>query len=183
MGPCLVKIVGGLVVVIVGAIALGFVLPSTVHVERDAVINAPPATVFAWVSDFNRWEAWSPWATKDPAADMQITGEGIGQTMTWRSENPAVGSGSQTIVEISENAMLKTHLEFGDRGRADATFSLQPENGKTHVVWSLDTDMREGVSVLQQPMSTYAGFFMDGMIGQEYETGLQQLKALIEATM
>ena len=57
------KIIGGLVGLVLGAIALGFVLPSHVHVERDAVIDAPPATVFAWVSDFNRWDAWSPWAT------------------------------------------------------------------------------------------------------------------------
>ncbi len=175
------KIIGGLVGLVLGAIALGFVLPSHVHVERDAVIDAPPATVFAWVSDFNRWDAWSPWATKDPEASMSITGTGVGQTMTWQSDNPEVGAGSQTIVELTENRSMKTHLEFGDRGRADATFTLQPENGKTHVTWSLDTDMREGVPVLQQPLSTYFGFFMDAMMGPEYETGLRQLQETIKA--
>ncbi|MEM1281720.1 MAG: SRPBCC family protein [Cyanobacteria bacterium P01_H01_bin.152] len=177
----LVKLIGGLVGLLMTLFALGFVLPSTVHVERDTLINAPPAAVFPWVSDFTRWEAWSPWATKDPEAMMQIAGSGLGQTMRWQSENPEVGSGSQTIVERLEGSLLKTHLEFGDRGRADATFKLQPQDGKTLITWSLDTDMRDGVPTLQQPISTYVGFFMDAMIGKDYEAGLQHLQAIVEA--
>ncbi|NJL47587.1 MAG: hypothetical protein HC929_08995 [Leptolyngbyaceae cyanobacterium SM2_5_2] len=46
-------------------------------------------------SDFHSWEAWSPWATLDPKAEMTITGTGLGQTMTWASDNPQVGQGSQ----------------------------------------------------------------------------------------
>lgn len=174
------KFIGGLVGLFGIIFALGFVLPSSVHVERDTIINAPPAAVFPWVSDFERWDAWSPWAAKDPDAVMQIAGSGLGQTMTWQSDNPEVGSGSQTVVELLENRLLKTHLEFGDRGRADATIRLQPEAGKTLITWSLDTDMRDGVPTLQQPISTYMGFFMDAMMGQEYEAGLQQLQAIVE---
>lgn len=174
------KVIGGLVGLCVIIFALGFVLPSQVHVEREAIINAPPATVFGWVNDFNQWDLWSPWATKDPDAAMQIAGSGLGQTMTWQSDNPEVGSGSQAIVDLVDGRVVKTHLEFGDRGRADATFNLQPQDGKTLITWSLDTDMREGVPVLQQPISTYMGFFMDAMMGQEYEAGLQQLQAIVE---
>lgn len=175
------KLVGGLLGVIVAAIALGFVLPSGVHVEREAVIDAQPETVFQYVSDFDRWEAWSPWAQKDPDAAMTVTGSGLGQTMVWHSENPEVGAGSQEIIELSDPDKVKTHLEFGDRGRADATFQLVPENGKTHVFWSLDTDMRDGVPVLQQPLSTYMGFLMDSMVGKDYEAGLANLKSVVES--
>ena len=174
------KFIGGLIGLLVVIFTLGFVLPSAVHVERDTIINAPPAAVFPWVSDFARWEAWSPWATKDPDAIMQIAGAGVGQTMTWQSDNPELGSGSQAIVELVDDRLLKTHLEFGDRGRADATFNLQPQGDKTLITWSLDTDMREGVPVLQQPISTYMGFFMDAMMGPQYEAGLQQLQAIVE---
>lgn len=175
------KLLGGLLGLLVAAIALGFVLPSQVHVERTMAIAAPPETVFAWVSDFHRWEAWSPWATKDPDATMQINGSGVGQTMVWHSDQPEVGSGSQEIVELRDSQMMKTHLEFGDRGRADATFTLQPRDGKTLVTWSLDSDMRDGVPTWQQPLNTYMGFLMDSLLGHEYETGLQQLKAIAEA--
>lgn len=66
---------------------------------------------------------------------------------------------------------------MGGQGIADAAFDLTPADAGTHVVWSLDSDMREGVPLLMQPISTYFGFLMDGM----NETGLQNLKALAES--
>ncbi|MEM9450406.1 MAG: SRPBCC family protein [Cyanobacteria bacterium P01_E01_bin.6] len=178
----LTKIFGvlvGLIVVVVGA---GLVLPSTVHVEREIVINAQPDDVFALISDFNEWDAWSPWAKLDPDADMTIEGgAGIGQTMSWSSENPQVGSGSQEIVAMDAPNSLKTYLDLGEMGVADASFALIPENDGTRVVWSLDTDSRERVPLVKQPISTYFGFFMDAMLGGDYETGLQNLKSLAES--
>jgi hypothetical protein len=176
----LAKIIGGLLAVIVLAIGAGFLLPSQVHVERDILINANPKEVFALIDDFNAWDGWSPWATMDPNATMAIQGEGLGQTMSWTSDNPQVGSGSQKIVELDAPSYLKTRLNFGDMGVADATFNLVPEDGMTRVVWSLDSDMRESVPLLKQPINTYFGFLMDSMVGKDYDTGLQNLKALAE---
>jgi hypothetical protein len=167
----------GVLVLVGGA---GFVLPSQVHVERDTVISATPAEIFPLVSNFTAWDAWSPWADRDPEATMVVKGSGVGQTMTWSSKNPAVGTGSQQITELQAPNYVKTHLDFGQQGMADAAFTLVPEDGKTRVVWSLDTDMRAGVPLLQQPISTYFGFFMDGMIGKDYEIGLQRIKQQVE---
>ncbi|MGD1908463.1 MAG: SRPBCC family protein [Leptolyngbyaceae cyanobacterium] len=168
----------GLIVFIVGA---GFILPSQVHVERGITIDASTEQVYDLVSNFQNWEGWSPWANLDPDAEMTITGSGLGQTMTWASEDPQVGQGSQAIVDLEPPYRIKTHLDFGAQGMADAAFDLTPTDEGTHVVWSLDTDMREGVPFLQQPISTYFGFLMDGMVGTDYETGLQNLKALAES--
>lgn len=171
----------GLVVGLVGlAFGLGFVLPSTVHVEREITINTPPETIFALVSDFRQWDAWSPWASLDPDASLTITGSGIGQTMTWSSDNPQVGSGTQEVVELERPIYLKTHLTFAGQGESDAAFTLIPDHDVTRVRWSLDTDSREGVPLWQQPIATYFGFALDSMLGSTYETGLQNLKALAE---
>ncbi|MEO0987594.1 MAG: SRPBCC family protein [Cyanobacteria bacterium J06639_14] len=175
------KILGAFLMLVVLAVGAGFLLPSSVHVERDLLMDAEPADIFALISDFNAWDAWSPWAQLDPDATMQITGQGLNQTMTWSSENPQVGQGSQVIVSLAAPNLLKTHLDFGSQGMADATFNLVSEDGKTRVVWSLDTDMREGLPLWQQPISTYFGFAMDAMLGPEYETGLQNLKGLVES--
>lgn len=158
----------------------GFILPSRVHVERSIVISAPPADIFSLVSDLNEWEAWSPWAQMDPNMELAISGAGEGQTMRWHSEEPMVGDGSQEIIALESPNYVNTHLDFGDRGVADAAFTLTPEAEGTLVSWSLDTDMRAGVPTLLQPISTYFGFLMDGMIGQDYEAGLANLKALVE---
>jgi uncharacterized protein YndB with AHSA1/START domain len=175
------KIAGAVLALVVLAIAGGYLLPSTVHVERAIVVDAPPAQVFALLSDFNAWDGWSPWAKLDPNTDMAITGTGLGQTMTWASDNPQVGQGSQTIVAMDAPNSLTTHLAFGDMGMADATFTLQPEEDQTRVVWALDSDMRAGVPLLAQPINTYFGFLMDSMVGHDYEVGLQNLKELAEA--
>ena len=54
------------VIVIVLAVIVAL-QPSEFHVARGTTISAPPAAVFAQVSDFHKWEAWNPWGKVDPA--------------------------------------------------------------------------------------------------------------------
>lgn len=175
------KIVGGVVAALLIIAALGFVLPDKAHVERSVIINAPTEEIFTLISDFNQWSRWSPWAGLDPNTAYEISGEGVGHRMSWSSKDPNVGSGVQTVTAIEAPSRLVTHLEFGDMGKADATFTLTPEGDATKVVWSLDSKMRDGVPFWMKPMATYMGFFMDGMVGRDYEKGLAQLKAAAEA--
>ncbi|MEO1620731.1 MAG: SRPBCC family protein [Cyanobacteria bacterium J06632_3] len=173
---------GVIIVFALAAVMLlgGFILPSQVHVERQALIEASPDAIFTEISDFSQWQNWSPWANIAPDTDYKLEGKGIGQKMTWASDNPEVGSGTQEVTALDSPNLLKTHLDFGDMGVADATFTLEPDDGKTLVTWSLDTDMREGVPLLSKPMSTYFGFFMDSMVGEQYEEGLANLKTVVE---
>ena len=117
----------------------------------------------------------------DPDAEMIIKGSGVGQMMEWHSEDPQVGDGTQEVVAIESPDYIKTHLDFGDQGMADATIKLTPQDNETLVSWSLDSDMRAGVPTLMQPISTYFGFMMNNMIGTEYEKGLSNLKTLAES--
>lgn len=174
------RILGGLAALIALVIALGFVLPDKVKVERTTLINAPRETVFALAGDFNRWNEWSPWADLDPNTKYSITGSGVGQTMQWSSDNPKVGSGSQEMTEYEPPARFVTKLHFGDMGGGVATMTFAEENGATRVAWTMDTHMREGVPMMMRPMATYMGFFMDGMVGKDYEKGLAKLKTASE---
>ncbi len=170
-------------IAVVALIVLGFVLPDHQTVERRTTIDAAPETVFTLIGDFNNWDNWSPWAGKDPNMETTITGAGLGQTMAWVSEDPNVGVGSQEIIEFSPSSRLVTALDFGEMGGGEAAFVLTSgESGGTEVTWTLDTNMREGVPFLMKPMATYMGFFMDKWVGQDYETGLANLKAAAEAT-
>lgn len=175
------KVIGGLVTAVLIAFVAGFVLPSQIHVERSLLISAPPTEIFPLVGDLNQWDAWSPWATMDPDAEMTISGNGVGQVMEWHSEDPQVGDGTQEITGLDSPNYISSHLDFGDQGMADAKIQLTPQDNGTLVSWSLDSDMRAGVPTLMQPISTYFGFMMDSMIGKEYEKGLSNLKALAES--
>lgn len=169
------------VIVILGFVVLGFLLPDKVHVSRATVINAPAEEVFALIGDFHQWDAWSPWAKMDPNAKFEITGAGLGQRMAWKSDNREVGSGAQEIIELTAPSKMKTALNFGDMGRAHASFTLEAQSDTaTRVTWALDTNMREGVPVLRQPMATFMGFFMDQFMDKPYTQGLANLKSLAE---
>lgn len=175
------KIIGGLVGLIVIVILLGFVLPDRAELQRETTINAPQEDVYALIDNFEAWNAWSPWAQIDPDAEMSVSGEGIGHRMSWKSDDPKVGTGTQVITAMDPPNSLTTHLEFEGMGEADATFTLSPAgDGATKVVWAFETKMREGVPIYMQPMSTYMGFFMDGMLGPQYEEGLANLKKAAE---
>jgi uncharacterized protein YndB with AHSA1/START domain len=169
----------GLAAAIVIILALGFILPDKAHVERSAVIEAPPEAIYAIASDLNQQDKWSPWLEHDPATQSVVTGEGVGQTMTWTSKK--MGNGSQTITALEPPTRIVSHLDFGDMGLAEATMTITPSGAGSAVTWTLDSNMREGVPLWMKPLSTYLGFFMDGMVGKDYERGLEKLKAAAEA--
>jgi effector-binding domain-containing protein len=147
-----------------------------VHVERSAVVQAPPATVFAQIDGYRTFNKWSPWYAIDPNAKYSIEGPetGVGAKMSWTGDPKTVGSGSQEIVESVPYERVKTRLDFGGEGTAEAIFTLTPESGGTKVVWGLDTDM--GAS----PIGRYFGLMMDSMVGKDYDKGLERLKTLAE---
>lgn len=167
---------------------LGFALPSTAHVERNITIEAPPEEVYALISDFKQWGQWSPWASIDPEAQLTITGAGLGQTMIWASDNPQVGQGQQEIIDLKRDRYLKTHLEFEGQGVADATFELMPTvvdtdgviTNSTEVVWSLDSSISEDAPFIFKPLNNYLGLLLDSLVGKDYETGLANIKRVIE---
>lgn len=172
--------ISGLIGLFLLVIMGGVILPSEVHVERNILINASPATIFPIVSDLSEWSAWSPWAKMDPDMALTIEGNGVGQTMHWQSEDPMVGTGTQEVTAMTEPSYIQTHLDFGPQGTADAALQLTPQDNGTLVAWSLDTDMSAGAPPLMKPVSSYLRFVLDSAVGQDYEAGLGNLKALIE---
>ena len=165
----------GLAVLVLVAIA--YILPGSVQVERATVIDARPGDVFALVNSFEKFNAWSPWYEKDPEGDYRIEGpnEGVGARMTWASDKPGVGSGSQEIIESVPDKLVRTKLDFGEMGDANAFFKIEPRGeDRTHLVWGFDTDL--GLN----PISRYFGLMFEKWIGPDYENGLAKLKNLAE---
>lgn len=164
----------GLAVIV--AIAIAYILPGQVQVQRETVIEASPADVFKLVNGFENFNQWSPWYERDPDGDYQIEGPptGVGARMSWASEKPDVGNGSQEIVESVEDKLVRTKLDFGDMGNANAFFEIEPTGDHTKIVWGFDTDL--GLN----PVSRYFGLMFERWIGPDYEQGLAKLKALAE---
>jgi effector-binding domain-containing protein len=154
---------------------IGLLLPSSVHIERTAVIDRPAVQVFTVLESYRLFNKWSPWAAKDPQAKYTWEGpeSGVGASMSWVG-NSDVGQGRMTIQETRPNEMVRTLLDFADQGTADAVFRLEPAGAGTRVTWGFDAPFGWNIP------ARWFGLMFDRMLGPDYERGLGNLKALVE---
>lgn len=169
-------VLGSIAVLVVAFIAIGMLLPRDITVERSTQIAAPAEKIWPYVNNLKATEEWSPWLGIDPNVQTVYgdIAEGVGAKMEWASDHPNVGNGSMEIVESVPHASIASALDFGEMGLATARYELVETDGVTNVTWGLDVDM--GAS----PVGRWFGLMMDGMVGADYERGLQNLKALVE---
>ena len=166
----------GLVVLIAAIAAGSYLLPRNVIVEREITIDAAPEDIYHHIQSLQAFTEWSPWNGRDPNMTVNFSGPetGVGNVMEWQSDVPEVGNGRQEIVSVSENAEVRTALDFGDMGTAEAWWLLSEAEGGTTVTWGLNADMGN------TPPGRLMGLMMDGLVGADYDTGLLNLKTLVE---
>jgi uncharacterized protein YndB with AHSA1/START domain len=172
------KIAIGLVVLVLGLVALILTRPSTYVVERSLTMAAPPETVFALVDDFHAWPKWSPWDDLDPAMSTSFSGPdaGTGAVYAWTG-NDDVGTGKMTITSSAPPTTIEIDLEFIEPFASSSvtSFAFAPEGDGTKVTWTMSGDndfMGKAFSLFMD---------MDTMIGADFEKGLAQLKTVAEA--
>ena len=169
---------GVLAAIIVVFCAVAALQPSELRVERSALISAPPAVVFAHVNDLHKWQEFSPWAKRDPAAKTTFEGpaEGTGAAFAWAG-NAEIGEGRMTIVESRPNELVRFRLDFLKpfEGTNDVAFTFTPQEDQTRVVWTMTGENNFVAKAMGLVMN------MDKMIGGDFEQGLADLKTLSEA--
>lgn len=169
-------ILDALIVALIVVIALQ---PGPFSITRSASIAAPPATVFAHVNDFHKWEAWSPWAKLDPAMKTTYDGppSGKGAIYTWAG-NSKVGEGRMTLTDSRPGERVGILLEFLKPMAAvnQTEFLFKDDAGKTTVTWNMSGTN----NFLGKAFALFVN--MDKMVGTDFEKGLAQLKAVSEAT-
>ena len=169
-------ILGILVVLVVVFVAGAFLLPKNVEVARSIEIDAPAADVFPHVNSLKAGETWSPWLGRDPEVQLAYSGPeaGVGAKLDWTSDHPQVGNGTSVITASEADKMVTNEMDFGDMGTASASFELVEAGGKTTVTWDFQTDLGNN------PVARWMGLMMDKWVGGDYETGLSNLKAVVE---
>jgi hypothetical protein len=165
-------------VVILGAFAAYVATrPSEFAVTRSATFAAPAAAVFAQVNELKKWEAWSPWAKKDPQSKSTYAGPAAGKdaSMSWAG-NKDVGEGRMTVVESKANERVRIKLEFFKPFEAtnEAQFTFKGEGDRTALTWT----MTGRNNFIGKAMCLF--FDMDKMVGGDFESGLQAIKGIVE---
>ncbi|MBE0663541.1 MAG: SRPBCC family protein [Bacteroidales bacterium] len=94
---------------------------------------------------------------------------GTGASYSWTSDDPAAGNGKLTIIESIPYSLIKTEIDFMERGTANAEYRFHAEEGGTMMTWSMKSDMGNN------PIGRYMGLFMDKWLGNDFEKGMAKL--------
>lgn len=162
----------GLVLVLAG---IGLVLPAKFKVERSVQIAAPADKVYPLIAAPRQWQRWSIWNQRDPKMQVEYDGpeSGTGARWSWRSQSE--GSGEMEFTEAVPGQRLAYRLNFPEFGmQSRGLLRLEPQGNGVRVSWSNEGEMSAN------PMNRWFGFFMDRLVGPDFEAGLTNLKRLAE---
>ncbi len=174
------KIIGG---IILGSVLLlllvALILPKQYEVEETVTINKPFDEVYGFTKLLKNQGLYSKWQLMDPAMEHYYEGEDgtVGFISGWKSENPAVGYGEQEILAIKEGERIDFALRFFSpfegNDKAFMTFKDLGQN-QTEVVWGFEGKMAFPMNLMIPMMG------LEDMISDDFQTGLQNLKVLLE---
>ncbi len=169
----MLKKIGIAVLVVLAALAVVITTrPGEFKIARSRNMAASPDVVYTYVSDFHKWQEWSPWEKLDPSMKKEFSGaaSGTGAVYAWIG-NDKVGEGRMTITESRPPESVTIRLEFLKPWTATNTtqFDFAPSGGGTKVTWSM--------SGHNNFVSKAFSLFMDmeKMIGPDFERGLESL--------
>ncbi len=161
-----------------GVLAYAATLPTTFSVSRSASIMAPPDKIFPLINSLHGFRTWEPFSKKDPAIKIVHSGpeSGKGAAYSWDG-NGHVGQGSAEIVDTVPPSRVTMKLDMVKPMEAHnkVVFSLEPNAGATTVTWAMTGNRPYIHKVMDVVMN------MDRMVGGQFEAGLANLKALVEA--
>jgi hypothetical protein len=179
LGRVLQIVIGVVVLVTLLILGVGALLPRRWRVEQSILINAPAASVHAWVSDLRRWPRWAQWNQaelwpRDQVGDPSI---GTGASLHWYGRANGAGevsSGDVRITKSEQNAGVWFENRTGNSSEpshASVTYVEHP--GVTLVTWEDRGSLPRIVG----------GLFLDEFqkrLAEHMATGLERLKDLVE---
>ena len=168
--------------VIVGIIALALITALFVSKDmkssREIVINKPKAEVFGYIKLLKNQDNFSKWGKLDPNMKKEYRGtDGTpGFVSAWEG-NKEVGKGEQEIKNVVEGEKLETELRFIKPFESKATAVMTTtaiDSAHTKVSWSFDSKMAYPMNLMKLFMD------MEKMVGDDFSTGLANLKTVLE---
>lgn len=177
------KIIKKIAIVILVLIAIPLVVAlftkKDYAVEREVTINKPVTEVFNYVKYLKNQDNFSKWRLMDPNMKKTFTGTDAtpGFVAAWDSEKEDLGAGEQEIIKIEDGKRIDYELRFLRPFESTENTYMSTESkgaNQTLVKWGFDGRM-------EYPMNLML-LFMDfeGMIGNDLQTGLDNLQKLLE---
>jgi uncharacterized protein YndB with AHSA1/START domain len=171
------KLFAGIGVVVALILIYAAFKPGDFSVQRSIAIQAPPEKIFPLINDFHQWPSWSPWEKLDPDMKRTLSGppSGPGSIYEWEGNSKA-GKGRMEITDSAPSSKVGVKLDFTKPMESSnvVAFTLQPNGSSTTVTWTMSGPLTYPGKVISVFMS------MDKLIGNDFETGLANMKAAAE---
>mgnify|MGYP001289273255 CR=1 FL=1 len=148
-------------------------------VQREVVINKPSQAVFDYIKYLKNQDQYSKWNKLDPGMKKTYQGTDgtVGFVAHWESDNEQVGWGEQEIKKIEEGKRVDMELRFIKPFESTSAAYMTTDalgDQQTKVAWGFKGRMN-------YPMNIMLLFFdMEEAIGGDLQTGLTNLKTLLE---
>jgi carbon monoxide dehydrogenase subunit G len=177
----MLKILGILFAIVVvgiaGILAFAATKPDVFRVQRAASIKAPPEKIFPLLNDLRSFAVWSPYEKKDPAMKRTYSGapSGKGAVYEWDGDKN-VGKGRLAIADSSPPSKVMLDLDMLAPLQAHniVVFTLEPKGDATNVTWAMNGQVPYIAKIVHVFLD------VDKMVGQDFEAGLANLKAIAE---
>lgn len=173
------RVLAGLAVLIAIPLIAALFVKKDYAVKREIVINKPKQEVFNYIRFLKNQNNYSTWNSKDPAMKKSYKGTDgqEGFVYRWESDKDDVGIGEQEIKKITEGERIDFELRFIKPFEATEPVYMTTEaihDNQTKVVWGFNGHM-------SYPANLWLLFLdMEEMIGGDLETGLKNLKTIME---
>lgn len=168
------KLLAGLVIALVVLFFGGaLMLPADYAVSRSVQVNAPPERIMPLIDSSKGWARWGVWYRKDPKMKISESGapSGAGAAWSWTSESQ--GNGAMTLTEVQPGQRVAYELRIEGFDASQGAIELAPTGSATQVTWRMHGRM-------SSLSARWFGYFMDRLVGGDFEGGLSNLKALAE---
>lgn len=164
--------------IIAALLLAGLFIGKVCTVNRDIVINKPAGEVFNYIKQLKNQDNFSKWGSLDPNMKKEYRGTDgtVGFVSAWEG-NKKVGQGEQEITGIVEGKSLSTDLRFIKPFKSFAQAKMTTEAidaNSTRVSWGFETKMVYPMNIMKLFMN------MEKMVGNDFSTGLNNLKTLME---
>jgi hypothetical protein len=163
-------------VMIGGVLAYASTLPDRFQVQRSLSIRASPDKIFPLINDLHAFNTWNPFDKKDPSIKGNYSGPASGTGAIYAFESGIAGTGRVEILGAAAPSKVTMRLLMSKPIAADnrVTFTLEPEGDATQVTWTMDGGLPFVGKLIHLVIN------MDKMVGNDFDSGLADLKALAE---
>ena len=171
------KVLLVIVVLLGGILLFAASKPDTFRIQRSLTMNASPEKIFPLINDLHNWPQWAPQDRENSTMKRSFSGpeSGVGAASEW-SGSGSTGKGQMTITQSDAPRLVALKVDFEKPFVAHNVneFRLEPDGASTKVTWSM-----QGTNLyMMKLMSVFTN--MDRMMGQHFESGLANLKAVAE---